>query len=121
MTAASEIAVRPTTRGGVAGSVSSPPRAVKKPPREEGVSRGARRPLRSRPRDEGHDDLGAAVLGLALCARVVVRGLRGALRLRRDAPRIDAVARDQVLLGGVGALLAELRVRLLVARVVGEP
>src|SRR6187399_3674219 len=110
MTAASEIAVSPTTRGGVAGVVSRPPRAVKKPPRDEGVSRGAGRPPRSRPRDEGHDDLGAPILGLALGARVVVRRLPGALRLRRDAARVDAVARDEVLLGRVGALLAELRV-----------
>src|SRR6478736_6992306 len=96
--------VRPTTRGGGLWGVSSTPSAcgVKKPPLGEGVVRCAERSSGSRSRNERHDDLGAPVLGAALGGGVVVGRLGRALRDGRDAARIDAVAGDEVLLGGLG-------------------
>src|SRR6516225_4504364 len=100
--------VSPTTRGGGLCGASASATGVKKPPRGEGVRKCSSAFSVSRSRDECNHNHGAAVLGLALGGRIVVRRLRRSLRDRRNPARVDAVARDQVLLGGLGPLHAEL-------------
>src|SRR5215471_1268915 len=100
--------VSPTTRGGGLCGASASATGVKKPPHGEGVRKCSAALSVSRSRDECNHNHGPAVLGLPLGGGVVVRGLRGALRDRRDPSRVDAVAGDQVFLGSLGPLHAEL-------------
>src|SRR5215467_1459936 len=99
--------VSPTTRGGGLWEISASRAGVKKPPRGEGVQKGSGALSVSRSRYECNHNLRAAVLSLSLGRRVVVRRLGRALRDRGDPARVDAVARDEVLLGGLGPLHAE--------------
>src|SRR5213594_1794501 len=110
MTAAVEIAVSPTTRGGGLWGTSASAPGVKKPPRGEGVRRGARAFPGSRSRNEGDQDRGAAVLRLPLGCRVVVGRLGRSLGCGGDAAGVDAVAGHEVLLGGLGPFGPELLV-----------
>src|SRR6185436_19009631 len=116
MTAAVETTVSPTARGG-GGPVrdSASDRAVKKPPRGEGVfwSRRDWRSFRSRSRDECYHNLGSAVLRLPFGGGVVERRVGGAAGGGRDAAGVDPVAGDQIVLGGLGPAGAELHVGLL--------
>src|SRR5690242_19491976 len=112
--------VSPTTRGGGLWGISASRAGVKKPPRGEGVQKGSGAFPVSRSRDECNHNLSAAVLGLALCGRIVVRRLGRTLGDGGDPAGVDAVAGDEVLLGGLGPLHAELLVRLVRPGVVGE-
>src|SRR5215470_8959568 len=105
-----EMTVSPTTRGGGLWGASASPAGVKKPPRGEGVRKGASAISPSRSGDECNHNLGAAVLGLALGRRIVVRRLGRALGDRADPAGVDAVPGHEVLLRGLGPLHAEILV-----------